>query len=119
MARLRGRCEVALTLGRTRDALRSLESLAGLTAPGIYTDFIASAYSRLGQRGKAAALYERALASAAWLWRAPESELPGFLSAMVSDCVRLAPGEPVAALDRIQRAMPFLASLNQVRSLAQ
>jgi tetratricopeptide (TPR) repeat protein len=108
IARARARGEIALARGEWSAALHQFETAARLTPPSRFTDFLAAAYLRAGKTEMAAGLYDQWFGSPAWLWRSPESELPGFVSDMVAGAVSISPRTPVPSLKYVLNAMPFL-----------
>jgi len=108
IARSRALGEIAMARGQTAAGIGHLETAARLTPRSRHTDYLAEAYARTGAVRKAADLYESWLQSPAWMWRAPDSELPGFLSAMIQRSAALG-GARIPSLAQALRSIPFLA----------
>jgi tetratricopeptide (TPR) repeat protein len=115
IARARCRGEIDLARGAVGSGLAQLESAARLSPPGILVDYLARAHAAVGDRRRAAQLYEGWLEAPAWLWRAPETGLPGAIREIAEGAASLRPGIEVKALKTVLQSMPFLASAMAVK----
>jgi tetratricopeptide (TPR) repeat protein len=82
--------EVLLARGQVAEALAEFRQAGALEYPARHREWLARALEASGDRAAACQLFQKAAASAALIWQAPEEELPGLWAECLFQYARLA-----------------------------